>query len=146
MGAFDTDREQIVGVCIVGRPVARALDDGWTAEVLRIASDGSRNVCSLLYGAAWRAVRAVGYQRIITYTLESEGGASLRASGWERVADLPARRGWDAPSRPRNNDTYLSADRVRWQKGEPATWGRPAEFMPVPTGDENQMDLLGDAA
>ncbi len=72
----------VVGVVIVGRPVARGNDDGYTAEVTRCATDGTRNACSFLYGAAWRAARALGYRRMFTYTLPVEGGASLRASGW----------------------------------------------------------------
>ena len=72
----------VVGVVIVGRPVARGNDDGYTAEVTRCATDGTRNACSFLYGAAWRAARTLGYRRMFTYTLPAEGGASLRASGW----------------------------------------------------------------
>lgn len=76
-----SDGEKIVGVVIVGRPVSRHLDDGWTLEVNRLCTDGSRNACSMLYGAASRVARAMGYKRLITYILESETGASLRAAG-----------------------------------------------------------------
>lgn len=62
-----SDGEKIVGVVIVGRPVSRHLDDGWTLEVNRLCSDGTRNVCSMLYAAAWRAARAMGYKRLVTY-------------------------------------------------------------------------------
>ena len=75
-----SDGEKIVGVAIVGRPVSRHLDDGWTLEVNRLCTDGSRNTCSMLYAAAWRAARAMGYKRLVTYILESESGASLRAA------------------------------------------------------------------
>lgn len=112
------DERDVRGVAIVGRPIARRLNDGWTVEVNRLATDGVRNGCSMLYGAAWRAARAIGYARIVTYTLDAEGGASLRAAGWSRVADLAATEGWSRESRPRDNDLYLSARRVRWQKGE----------------------------
>lgn len=70
-----SDGEKIVGVAIVGRPVARHLDDGWTLEVNRLCTDGTRNACSMLYAAAWRAARAMGYKRLVTYILESENGA-----------------------------------------------------------------------
>lgn len=70
------------GVASVGRPVARMLDDGWTLEVNRVATDGAKNACSLLYGAARRVAWTMGYRRILTYTLPEEGGASLRAAGW----------------------------------------------------------------
>lgn len=63
------------GVAVVGRPVARMATDGWTAEVIRVATDGCSNACSALYGACWRAARALGYKRLITYTLPEEGGA-----------------------------------------------------------------------
>lgn len=73
---------QLVGVAVAGRPVARTLDDGKTLEVTRVATDGSKNVCSMLYGALVRAGKALGYTRFVTYTLPEEGGASLRAAGW----------------------------------------------------------------
>lgn len=83
------------GVAIAGRPVAGALDDGLTLEIIRVATDGTRNACSMLLGAARRAARALGYQRVITYTLPEEGGASLRAAGYrfDGEAGRPA-RGW----------------------------------------------------
>lgn len=76
------DEEILVGVCIVGRPVSRHYDPASVLEVTRLCTDGTRNACSILYGAAARAGRAMGFQRIQTYTLPEEGGASLRASGW----------------------------------------------------------------
>ncbi len=81
------DAEKVVGVAIVGRPVARMLQDGWTAEVTRLATDGSKNACSMLYGAAWRACRALGYRKLVTYTLPEEGGVSLRAAGWTCIGE-----------------------------------------------------------
>lgn len=104
---------EIVGVAIVGRPVARGSQDGWTAEVLRLAADGSRNVCSLLYAASWRAARAMGYRRLITYTLATEPGTSLRAAGWRVVGNVQA-RSWDCPSRPRV-DLYPLQEKLRWE-------------------------------
>lgn len=74
--------EQLVGVAIVGRPVARLLDDGLTAEITRVCTDGTRNACSMLYGACRKAAKAMGHERIFTYTLPEEGGASLRAAGF----------------------------------------------------------------
>ena len=90
----------VVGVACVGRPVSRGFDDGWTLEVTRVASDGTRNVCSMLYGACRRASQALGYRRLVTYTLASEGGSSLRASGYREVWKT-AGGSWDTPSRPR---------------------------------------------
>lgn len=104
---------QIVGVAIVGRPVARPLDDGWTLEVLRVCSTGERNVCSFLYGACWKAARALGYRKLVTYTLATEPGSSLRAVGWRVVGEVTA-RSWDAPSRPRV-DKHPLQERLRWE-------------------------------
>lgn len=108
--------EAVVGVVIVGRPVARALANDWTAEVTRLCSIGVRNVCSLLYAAAWRAARALGYRKLITYTLASENGASLRASGWRVVGEVSG-RSWSCPSRPRV-DKHPLQNKLRWEVGE----------------------------
>jgi hypothetical protein len=86
---------ELVGVAVVGRPVARHLDDGRTAEVNRTCVlEGVPNANSMLYGAAWRAARAMGYLRLVTYTQQGETGASLRAAGWRIIAERPARKGW----------------------------------------------------
>ena len=107
------DENGLVGVAIIGRPVARLNQDGWTAEVTRLATDGTRNTCSMLYGAAWRACRALGYRRLITYTLASENGGSLRASGWREIGRVTG-RSWSTPSRPRT-DNHPTEDKVRWE-------------------------------
>ena len=74
-------RNVLVGVATIGRPVARALDDGRTWEVTRVATDGTRNACSALYAEARRRARQAGIVRLVTYTREGESGASLRALG-----------------------------------------------------------------
>ena len=84
----------LVGVATAGRPVARHFDDGLTLEVNRTCTDGAKNANSMLYGAVWRAAKAMGYVRCITYTQMDETGASLRAAGWVRVKDLDARKSW----------------------------------------------------
>jgi hypothetical protein len=91
---------EIVGIAIVGRPVARERDDGVTAEITRLATDGTYNACSFLYGAACRAAFALGFKRIGTYILASEPGTSLVAAGWLRIAEVRG-RSWSTPSRPR---------------------------------------------
>ena len=86
--------DQIRGVAIAGRPVAQALQDGLTLEILRVCTDGSRNACSMLYGACRRAARALGYQRILTYTLPTEGWPRIgRCLGIHQAARR-ARTGW----------------------------------------------------
>ncbi len=91
---------KIVGVAIVGRPVARGRDDGWTLEVTRLCTDGTKNACSFLYGAAARAALALGYRRIGTYILASEPGSSLKGAGWRLIGEVKG-RSWSCPSRPR---------------------------------------------
>ena len=100
------------GVASVGRPVARMLDDGWTLEVNRVATDGARNGCSLLYGACRRIAWTMGYRRIVTYTLPEEGGASLRAAGW--ACDGGSGGGeWSRPSRERG-EADRADPKLRW--------------------------------
>ncbi len=107
------EHDTLVGVAIVGRPVARLLDDGHTLEVRRLCTDGHRNACSALYAAAWQAARALGYRRLVTYTQAGEGGASLRAVGWRVVAARPPAPGWEpaqpAPRRPRRRPHSAAA-------------------------------------
>ena len=104
----------VVGVATVGRPVARLLNDGWTAEVTRVCVlDGYPNACSKLYGAAWRAARAVGYRRLITYTLPQEGGASLRGAGW-RCLGKAGGGSWHRKARPRV-DMHPTQVKLRWE-------------------------------
>lgn len=92
--------DKIVGVVVIGRPVSRHRDDGLTLEITRLCTDGTRNACSFLYGAASRAAFALGYRRIGTYILASENGTTLRASGWRLLGSTPG-RSWSVPSRPR---------------------------------------------
>lgn len=111
----------LVGVAMAGRPVARALDDGETIEVNRTCTDGTKNANSMLYGAVWRAAKAMGYTRAVTYTQHDECGASLRAAGWRRAAALKPRGSWAESTA----DASLKAmrdpvgdggvERVRWE-------------------------------
>ena len=89
---------ELVGVAMVGRPVARHYDDGRTLEVNRTCTDGTPNANSCLYGAAWRAAKALGYQRLITYTQAGETGASLTGAGWRVIGERQARKSWAASS------------------------------------------------
>lgn len=105
----------LCGAIIVGRPVARAWDDGWTLEVTRCVTDGTKNAPSKLYAAAQRAAFALGYRRLITYTRTDESGASLRGVGWKAIAQRPA-RSWKASSvkRPRE-DASEPHQRLLWE-------------------------------
>ncbi|MFI5990375.1 XF1762 family protein [Streptomyces sp. NPDC051362] len=116
VGAADEDGV-LRAVAMVGRPVARHLDDGQTLEVTRTATDGVRNANSLLYGAAWRAAKALGYTRLITYTQDGESGSSLRGAGWREIARRPPRRGWNCASRPREATGAENVARTLWESG-----------------------------
>lgn len=80
LGCYAGDK--LVGVAVCGRPVSRYLDDGETCEINRVCTDGTYNACSKLYGACCRVAREMGYKKIITYTLQSEPGTSLKASNF----------------------------------------------------------------
>lgn len=106
-------------MAIAGRPIARLLDDGTHLEVLRVATDGTANACSLLYGAVARAGTAVGYRRadIVTYTLATEPGTSLRAAGWVPIAHSPGHT-WHRANRIRV-DRHPTVDKIRWHAARP---------------------------
>ena len=108
---------QIVGVAICSRPVARRLDDGWTLEVTRVATDGTANACSKLYGASWRIARQMGFCRLVTYTLPEEGGASPRGSGFT-LDGSSLGRAWN------DRDGYGRGNGARKNKvlGEKSRW------------------------
>lgn len=93
-------KDVIVGVSIVGRPVARMRDDGQTAEVARLCTDGTKDACSFLYGASARAAFALGFKRIGTYILSSEPGTSLTAAGWRLIGEAGG-GSWSRSDRPR---------------------------------------------
>lgn len=120
-GVQDSDGV-LVGVAVIGRPVARELDDGLTCEATRVCTDGEPNACSILYAASERAARAKGHRRGLTYLLASEwdrfdpvtgkriGGASVRAAGWRELWRVKG-RSWSCPSRPRT-DKHPTEDKV----------------------------------
>lgn len=103
---------KLVGVCVVGRPVARKTDQYSVAEVTRLCTDGSRNVCSALYAAAARAAEAMGFRSIQTFILETEPGTSLKACAWRPIGSTPG-KSWDVPSRARDDKCALGR-RIKW--------------------------------
>jgi hypothetical protein len=98
--------------------VSRLRDDGRTLELTRVCTDGTRNACSFLHGAAARATFALGYRRIGTYTLPHEGGASLRAAGWELVGERGG-GSWSRKGRPRV-DRHPTQPKLLWERTRPA--------------------------
>ncbi len=105
--------KEIVGVVIVGRPVSRHRDDGSTLEATRLCTDGTKNAASMLLGAARKATFALGYKRLITYTLQSEKGVSLKAAGWRELGKAGG-GSWNSPSRPRI-DKHPVERKTLWQ-------------------------------
>lgn len=113
-----SDGLALVGVAIASRPVARMLDDGQTLEVTRccVLDDAPKNTCSFLYARCWNAARALGYSKLVTYTLQSETGASLRGAGWRVVAELAGRSGGGWQTRPgREWQAVVGQAKFRWE-------------------------------
>lgn len=94
--------ENIIGVAIVGRPVSRNLQDGFTLEVTRLCTDGAKNACSKLYAACARISKEMGYRKLITYILETETGTTLKAAGW-KFEGVRGGGSWDRENRKRTN-------------------------------------------
>lgn len=116
---------QIVGVANVGRPVNRVLDDGKTLEVLRLASDGTKNVCTFLYSRCARIAKELGYTKIVTYILESEPGTSLKASGWHLENPSCGGGSWDTPSRERfHEETDLFGAKQKYPVCQKQRWAK----------------------
>ena len=107
--------EEIIGVAICGRPVARGSDNGFTLEVSRLCTDGSANACSKLYGACARVAKEMGYKKIQTYILESEPGISLKASGWKLEAITAGGQWKYTGGKPRRTD-QPTEPKQRWVK------------------------------
>lgn len=112
---------ELVGVAIVGNPLSATYMNGWTAEVLRlcVSPNAPKNCCSMLYGACWRAWRAMGGRKLITYTLKSESGASLRGAGWKIVGETkPVKDGWrkdDHLNNRREWQPVMGQQKLRWE-------------------------------
>ena len=120
--------DELIGVAIVGRPIARALDDGLTLEVRRtcVIENSQKVANSFLYSRCWQAAKALGYHRLITYTLTSESGASLRGAGWKVVAECtPSHNGWDRLQlgRMRRWQPIYGQLKIRWEVSD-------AQFIP----------------
>ena len=122
IACYDGDR--LCGVAIAGQPVARNLDDGLTIEIRRVCTDGTYNACSILYGACSRVAKEMGYRRVITYTLQSEPGTSLKASGFINAGEAGG-GGWNRPNRQREitqftlfgeERKYSDEKKIRWEK------------------------------
>ncbi len=112
VGCFDSVENKLVGVVVAGRPVSRVLDNGFTIEVIRLCTDGTPNACSMLYQAAARVAKEMGYKKIVTYILESESGVSLKASGW-KLEGFTKSDTWDTPARHRET-TAPTEKKQRW--------------------------------
>lgn len=125
------------GVAMTGRPIARFLQDGATAEVLRVCTDGTFNACSMLYSASWRAAKALGYWRMITYIRAHELGTSLKASGWREVGATQGGSSWGSSERHRDTERM---ETVRWE----ITAGDPVPTVVWPDVGTPQLDLFAE--
>lgn len=133
---------RICGAAIVGRPVARLLDDGMSLEVNRCVTDGTPNACSALYGAVARAAKAFGYVRVWTYTRVDELGSSLRAAGWKLDDPAIRARSWDMPGRRRQDKTEIvGRQRWLWESGLPPVEPR---FPPLAKHSTGMVDMFSE--
>jgi hypothetical protein len=113
-----TDGSTTWGVAIVGRPLARMMNDGWTAEVLRtcVAPGAPKGSCSFLYGRCWRIWQQMGGLRMITYTLATEPGSSLKGAGWRCAGESkPHLKGWSTHDRQRQWNPIYGQLKLRWE-------------------------------
>jgi hypothetical protein len=135
------------GVATVGRPVSRELCDGFTVEVNRVATDGTRNACSMLYGACRRAAFALGWRKIITYTLPEEGGASLRGAGWACEGEAGG-GSWSVTARgERGEQEWPKNTKLRWSSVNPEAFGGGEIDWPTdPPDPQPGLFALGGAA
>lgn len=117
LGAID-ETGLLRGVVIVNNPIVPQLMDGWTLEVLRLATDGCPNACSFLYGAARATTFTLGYKKLITYTLQTESGSSLRGAGWKKVRDVVPHSGRSHRPNRKQLEVYAVA-KWRWETVNP---------------------------
>lgn len=134
IGCAVEETNTICGVAMVGMPVARMINDGWTLEVNRCCTDGTRNATSMLYAACWRAARAMGYKRLITYTHVSESGESLRGAGWKVVGEVKG-QSWHRKSRPAVDKGPLT-DKFKWEITSTDELGQPRAMMKTKMSEE----------
>jgi hypothetical protein len=115
IGALHED--ELVGVAIVGRPVSATLDDGWTAEVTRVCvrDHAPRNACSFLYGRCWRIWQQMGGKRMVTYTLQTESGASLKGAGWQVMGEVRPHDRWTPKGGNRDWQPIYGQLKFRWE-------------------------------
>jgi hypothetical protein len=114
IGAID-ETGTLHGAAIVGRPVSQGFDPDKVAEVVRLVTNGKKNAPSLLYAAAARACREMGFEKIQTYILESETGTTLLAAGWTLEARTKG-GDWNRPSRGGRRTDQPMEDKQRWSK------------------------------
>lgn len=130
------------GVAVAGLPKARLLCDGYTIEVSRVCTDGAYNACSMLYAACIKAARALGYRRIVTYTIDAEAGTSLKASGW-KIARASRGGTWKRPNQTARRgqiDAHDLGAKWRWE----ITFSGESPALQWPLAVENpQMPLFG---
>ncbi|MCK9549167.1 XF1762 family protein [Aquamicrobium sp.] len=112
---------QLVGVAIVGRPVARLLQVPGAAEVLRLCTSPAapKGAASKLYARCRRIWQQMGGTTLHTYTLKRESGASLRGAGIHEPSAEVEPQQWDRPSREREERDIYEQPKWRWTEHLP---------------------------
>jgi hypothetical protein len=120
----------LIGVAVCGRPLSRHYDNGFTLEVTRLCTDGSRNACSKLYSACARIAKEMGYEKIITYILESESGASLKASGWECEGRGMGKEAWNSSGKNMRTNSIINlfGTELKYPKEKKQRWAKKLNF------------------
>lgn len=107
--------DKLIGIGQAGRPVARMLDDGKTIEIVRVCVlDGYKNACSMIYGRLVKIAKLMGYEKVITYTLTTETGSSLKALGAKQISFVKGKQ-WSCPGRPRDTQDIYLERKIRWE-------------------------------
>lgn len=141
--AVCTSDGRVHGVCLIGRTATQHFDgpnNHWAMEVRRVATDGTKNACSILYAAAWHLVSAMGYRKLISYTLPEEGGSSLRALGWRRVDNVGG-NSW-AHRNKSGVDIHPVGKKTRWEVEVAPEKVQPFDTIEWPVYDSVQKNMF----
>jgi hypothetical protein len=115
--AIGLDHEgSLVGVAIVGRPIARLLQVEGAAELLRLCTspDAPKGSGSKLYARAKRIWQLMGGTKLLTYTLARESGSSMLGAGLGGKSMTAEIGQWSVPSRPRRHRDIADEPKLRW--------------------------------
>ena len=121
LAAYDNENE-LIGVAIASNPVSATYMDGITLEVTRLCvkENAQKGTASFLLSKCCRIRKEMGGSRIITYTLESESGSSLKGAGWNLVGHVKPHNRWIEKSKydgkARDKLEIYQLSKYRWEK------------------------------